>query len=116
VAIVTGDALMICDVGCTGFFPDQAKEVADLLYGSIFNKLLFLGDQTIIYPSHGAKSVCGEIMACRKFSNIGLERLNNPVLLKTDHNACIEYKVNEHHYLPPYFKNMEEYNQQGAPN
>ena len=58
VAVFTGDALFIGDVGRTDFFPDQARKVAGALYDSIFGKLLPLGDQTIIYPAHGAGSVC----------------------------------------------------------
>lgn len=115
VAVFTGDTLFIGDVGRTDFFPDKAEEVAGALYDSIFGKLLPLGDQTILYPAHGAGSVCGGGLASREFSTIGFERLNNPVLKKTDRNEFVSYKVNEHHYQPPYFKKMEEYNQQGAP-
>ena len=59
VGVFTGDALFIGDVGRTDFFPDRAKEVAGLLYDSIFEKILPLGDQTILYPAHGAGSVAG---------------------------------------------------------
>ncbi len=115
VAVFTGDALFIGDVGRTDFFPDQAREVAGALYDSIFGKLLPLGDQTIIYPAHGAGSACGDSMASREFSAIGHERLHNPVLQKKDRESFIDYKVHEHHYLPPYFKKMEQYNQFGSP-
>ena len=115
VAVFTGDALMIGDVGRTDFFPDRAEEVAGLLYDSIFTKLLPLGDQAILYPAHGAGSVCGDNMASREFSTLGHERLHNPVLQKKDRDEFIRFKVNEQHYLPPYFKKMEEYNQHGSP-
>lgn len=115
VAVFTGDALFIGDVGRTDFYPDRARQVAGALYDSIFDKLLPLGDQTILYPAHGAGSVCGDSMASREFSTIGHERLNNPVLQKTDRDDFIDFKVNEHHYQPPYFKKMEEYNQYGPP-
>jgi len=115
VAVFTGDALFIGDVGRTDFFPDQAHKVAGALYDSIFGKLLPLGDQAIIYPAHGAGSVCGDNMATREFSTIGHERLHNPVLQKTDRETFIDFKVHEHHYQPPYFKKMEEYNQYGPP-
>ncbi len=115
VAVFTGDTLFIGDVGRTDFFPDQAREVAGALYDSIFGKLLPLGDQTIIYPAHGAGSACGDSMASREFSAIGHERLHNPVLQKKDRESFIDFKVNEHHYLPPYFKKMEQYNQFGSP-
>lgn len=61
VAVFSGDTLFIRDVGRTDFYPDRAKETADALYNSLFNKLLLLGDQTILYPVHGAGSVCGTI-------------------------------------------------------
>ncbi len=113
VAVFTGDALFIGDVGRTDFYPDRAREMAGALYDSIFDKILPLGDQTILYPGHGAGSVCGDNMALREFSTIGYERLNNPVLQKTNREDFIEFKINEHHYQPPYFKKMEKSNQHG---
>jgi hydroxyacylglutathione hydrolase len=115
VAVFTGDALFIGDVGRTDFFPDKADEVAGLLYDSIFNKLLPLGEQVILYPAHGAGSVCGSGMASREFSTLGYEQKNNPVLQKTDRKVFIEHKKSEHHYIPPYFKMMEKYNLEGPP-
>lgn len=114
IGVFTGDALFIGDVGRTDFFPDRAEEVAGLLYDSIFDKLLPLGDQTILYPAHGAGSVCGSGMASREFSTIGYERKHNP-RLQMDRKEFIRYKVAEHHYKPPYFKQMEKLNQVGAP-
>lgn len=115
IAVFTGDALFVGDVGRTDFFPDRAREVAGMLNDSIFNKLLPLGDQTIIYPAHGAGSVCGDSMASREFSTLGHERLHNPALQKTERETFIDYKVNEHHYQPAYFRKMEVYNKEGAP-
>jgi len=114
VGVFTGDALFIGDVGRTDFYPDRAEEVAGVLYDSIFGKLLSLGDQAILYPAHGAGSVCGFGMASREFSTIGYERLNNPRLQMT-REEFIRFKVDEHHYKPPYFSQMERYNQEGAP-
>ncbi len=115
VAVFSGDALLIGDVGRTDFFPDRAREVAGALYDSIYDKLLPLGDQTILFPAHGAGSVCGDSMAAREFSTIGYERCHNSALQKTDREAFIDFKVSEHHYKPPYFKRMEKYNQFGQP-
>ncbi|MCK8603822.1 MBL fold metallo-hydrolase [Desulfoferrobacter suflitae] len=114
-AVFTGDALFIGDVGRTDFFPDKAEEVAALLYDSIFQKILPLGDHVILYPAHGAGSVCGSGMAAREFSTLGYERAFNRALQVQDRDEFIQKKVNEHHYQPPYFKRMEEYNLKGAP-
>mgnify|MGYP000005855048 CR=1 FL=1 len=113
VGVFTGDALFIGDVGRTDFYPDRAEEVAGLLYDSL-TKILTLGDQAIVYPAHGAGSVCGAGMAEREFSTLGHERLNNPRLQITDREEFIRFKLEERHYQPPYFKLMEHLNSQGA--
>jgi hydroxyacylglutathione hydrolase len=113
ILVFTGDALFIGDVGRTDFFPDRKEEVAGLLYDSIFSTLLPLGDDVILCPAHGAGSVCGHGMAAREFSTLGYERRNNPVLQYTDRDEFIRYKVSESHERPPYFKKMEEFNQNG---
>lgn len=115
VSVFTGDALFIGDVGRTDFFPDRKEEVAGLLYDSIFQKLLPLGDHVILNPAHGAGSVCGAGMAAREFSTLGYERKYNPVLQKSGRDTFIRHKVQEHHYKPPYFEMMEKYNREGAP-
>ncbi len=112
VGVFTGDALFVGDVGRTDFFPDRREEVAGLLYDSIHDKLLPLGDQTLLFPAHGAGSVCGSGMAPREFSTLGLERLNNPQLQK-GREEFIRFKAEEHHYIPPYFRRMEQYNLTG---
>jgi len=113
VGVFTGDALFIGDVGRTDFYPDRKREVAGLLYDSL-QKLLALGDQAIVYPAHGAGSVCGSGMAEREFSTIGHERRNNPRLQFETRDDFIAFKIAEHHYQPPYFRLMERLNMDGA--
>lgn len=113
VAVFTGDTLFIGDVGRADFYPERAEEVAGLLYDSL-QKLLSLGDQTLIYPAHGAGSVCGDNMADREFSSIGYERQNNPMLQIQSRQDFIDRKVQEHHYQPPYFREMERLNLKGS--
>lgn len=115
VGVFTGDVLFVGDVGRTDFFPDEAETVAGLLYDSIFDKLLPLGDHVLLWPAHGAGSVCGAHMAEREESTLGYERKHNKILQMTDREEFIDYKVNEHHYLPPYFRMMEKYNLEGPP-
>lgn len=113
VGVFTGDTLFIGDVGRTDFFPDRKEETATLLYESIFNKLLPLGDQVLIYPAHGAGSVCGSGMAAREFSTLGYERSYNPAL-QLDRQDFIQKKISERHYIAPYFRQMEKNNRHGA--
>lgn len=112
VGVFTGDALFVGDVGRTDFYPDRKEEVAGLLYESLL-KLLALGDQVILWPAHGAGSVCGSGMAAREFSTLGHEQANNP-RLQLGKDEFIQAKTGEHHYQPPYFELMERLNLKGG--
>ncbi len=114
VGVFTGDALFIGDVGRTDFYPGRRDEVSNMLYDSLHEKLLPLGDHVLLYPAHGAGSVCGSGMAKREFSSIGYELRSNS-LLSNSRQEFVKQKVNEHHYQPGYFRRMEKLNQEGAP-
>jgi hydroxyacylglutathione hydrolase len=116
IVVFTGDALFIGDVGRTDLYgPKEAPRMASNLYDSIFNKILPLGDEVILCPAHGAGSVCGGTIAKREHSTLGLERIQNPVLQKTEKEEFVKFKVEEKLEFPPYFEKMEQYNLQGPP-
>jgi hydroxyacylglutathione hydrolase len=116
IMVFTGDALFSGDVGRTDLYgPEEAPRLAGLLYESIFIKLLPLGDGVILCPAHGAGSVCGGHISERDESTLGIERLQNPALQGRAKEEFIAYKLREHHERPPYFRQMERYNLEGAP-
>ncbi|MCX6699546.1 MAG: rhodanese-like domain-containing protein [Methanomicrobiales archaeon] len=111
--VFTGDALFSGDVGRTDLFGrGREKEAAGMLYDSIWNKVLPLGDTVLLYPAHGAGSVCGGEIVDHPVTTTGYEKKNNPLLQK-DRRAFIDYKTREHHYVPPYFQQMEVVNLNG---
>ncbi len=111
--VFTGDALFAGDVGRTDLFGrGKGEEAAGMLYDSIWNKILPLGDAVLLYPAHGAGSVCGADIVDHPLTTTGYEKKTNPLLQK-DRLAFIEYKTSEHHYVPPYFRTMEVVNQKG---
>jgi len=111
--VFTGDTLFSGDVGRTDLLGQgRGEEAAGLLYDSIWNKILPLGDGVLIYPAHGAGSVCGTDIIDHQVTTTGYEKKSNPLLQK-DRRAFIDYKTREHHYLPPYFRNMERVNLTG---
>jgi hydroxyacylglutathione hydrolase len=113
--VFSGDALFSGDVGRTDFFgKEKAHEVSEMLYESIFEKLLPLGDGVIVCPAHGAGSICGAKLAEHEFTTIGYEKKTN-LLLKMNKEQFIAYKVEEKLYKPPYFEKMEIYNKNGPP-
>lgn len=116
IMVFTGDTLFIGDTGRTDLYgPGDSPRLAGNMYDSIFNKILPLGDRVILCPAHGAGSVCGGAISKREQSTLGIERRRNPLLQVNDKDEFVKLKTSEHHYIPPYFKKMEEYNLEGAP-
>ena len=83
-AVLTGDTLFIGDVGR----PDlraalgwTAEQLGSLLYDSLHEKLLPLPDETLVYPAHGAGSLCGKNLSTDTVSTIGVQRAYNLSLI-----------------------------------
>jgi hydroxyacylglutathione hydrolase len=113
--VFTGDALFAGDVGRVDLLDDIPKEeMARMLYHSLFDKLLPLGDEVIVCPAHGSGSVCGSAIAERIWTTIGLERRLNPKLQHKSEAAFVD-NVAETLERPPYFRRMERWNLEGAP-
>ena len=80
--LFSGDTLLINGTGRTDFQNGDAKEA----YNSIFNRLLKLPDETLLYPAHDYN---GE-----KVSTIGKEKKMNPRLRVNNVNEYIEIMNN----------------------
>jgi hydroxyacylglutathione hydrolase len=82
-AVLTGDTLFIGDVGRPDLLASigvTADELADMLYESITNKLMKLPDATLVYPAHGAGSMCGKSLSKETVSTIGEQKKFNYAL------------------------------------
>jgi hydroxyacylglutathione hydrolase len=82
-AVLTGDTLFVGDVGRPDLRASlgySATELAGMLYHSLHQKLLRLPDETLIYPAHGAGSLCGKNLSRETFSTIGVQRQYNYAL------------------------------------
>src|SRR5215470_17135664 len=114
-AALTGDTLFIGDVGR----PDLAKshtpqQLAGLLYDSLHGKLLKLADSVLVYPAHGAGSLCGRSMRAEKSSTIGTERLTNCALQISNEAAFVQQVTSNLPARPDYFLEDAEINRSGA--
>ncbi|MGD0232613.1 MAG: MBL fold metallo-hydrolase [Syntrophorhabdales bacterium] len=113
--LFSGDALFAGDVGRVDFMgSDRLDEMAALLYGTLFERLLPHGDGIIVCPAHGPGSVCAPAISDRVWTTIGLERCHNPKL-----QLCEPYEfiaaVAKNLDKPPYFSHMERLNLEGPP-
>ncbi|MGZ4871165.1 MAG: MBL fold metallo-hydrolase [Candidatus Angelobacter sp.] len=115
-AVLTGDTLFIGDVGR----PDLSKaltpqQLAGSLYDSLHDKLLKLGDQVLVYPAHGAGSLCGRNMRAERSSTIGTERLTNYALQIKTREEFIRQLTENLPSRPEYFLEDAQINRAGAP-
>ena len=114
-AIFTGDTLFIGDVGRPDLSPTQTPEqLAGLMYDSLHNKLMTLPDDVIVYPAHGAGSLCGRNMRADKSSTIGIERLTNYALQIKTRNEFVQQLTTHLPSRPEYFSQDAEINRSGA--
>jgi hydroxyacylglutathione hydrolase len=115
-AVLTGDTLFIGDVGR----PDLSKthtpqQLAGSLYDSLHGKLMKLGDQVLVYPAHGAGSLCGRNMRAERSSTIGTERLTNYALQIKSREEFVHQLTENLPSRPEYFLEDAQINRAGAP-
>ncbi|HEV2350700.1 MAG TPA: MBL fold metallo-hydrolase [Terriglobia bacterium] len=105
-AVLTGDTLFIGDVGR----PDlraalgwSASDLARLLFKSLHSKLLALPDPCLVYPAHGAGSLCGKALSKETVSTLGEQRRSNYALQPMSEEAFIQVVTADQPDAPPYF-------------
>ncbi len=113
--VFSGDTLFVGSIGRTDLQGKDAQpKQAEKLYTSLHEKLLPLGDGVMVYPAHGAGSVCGSGISNQPMTTLGYERKTNPYL-KMGKEEFVEAAIAQELIVPSYFAKMEEYNQKGAP-
>jgi hydroxyacylglutathione hydrolase len=113
--VLTGDTLFLGDVGR----PDLSKrytpvQLAGMLYDSLHNKILKLTDDVLVYPAHGAGSLCGRNMRAERVSTIGTERLTNYALQIKSREEFVKQLTSNMPVRPAYFLQDAEINRTGA--
>ena len=120
-AVFTGDTLFIGDVGRpdlrenAGNLRGQREELARQMYHSTRKKLIPLGDHVVVYPAHGAGSLCGKAMSDANQSTIEQEKKSNPALQEMSENEFVAMLLRDQPFIPKYFSYDVDLNKQGAP-
>jgi len=105
-AVLTGDTLFIGDVGRPDLRASLGWTADDLgahLYDSIHNKLLPLPDETLVYPAHGAGSLCGKKLSSDTVSSLGDQRRLNYALQPMSKEEFIRLVTADQPDAPAYF-------------
>ena len=106
-AIFSGDTLFLGDVGRPDLAQKAAnltqEELAGLLYDSLYNKILPLEDDVIVYPAHGAGSACGKNMQKETVDTLGNQKQTNYALKQTSKESFIAAVLDGLTAPPKYF-------------
>ena len=104
--VLTGDTLFVGDVGR----PDlrvalgwSAADLGGLLYDSLHQKLMALPDSSLVYPAHGAGSLCGKAISTDTVSTIGEQRRSNYALQPMSKDEFVAMVTTDQPDAPAYF-------------
>ncbi len=121
-AVFTGDTLFIGDCGrpdlreSAGAITAARQELAKQMYHSLRDKLMTLPDDVIVYPAHGAGSLCGKGLSEESNSTIGEEKITNWSLQKSTGENFVKNLLTDQPFIPKYFPFNVAINKKGAEN
>jgi len=104
--VLTGDTLFIGDVGRPDLMASvgtTAEELGSQLFDSLRKKLMPLPDETLVYPAHGAGSMCGKNLSSDTVSTLGKQRWENYALQPMTKEEFIGLVTADQPEAPAYF-------------
>lgn len=120
VAVFTGDTLFIGDCGRpdlreqAGAITAARTELAKQMFHSVRNKLMTLPDDVLVYPAHGAGSLCGKGLSEQSSSTIGAEKISNWSLQNLSEEDFVKELLADQPFIPKYFPFDVAVNKKGA--
>tara|TARA_B100000949_G_scaffold235604_1_gene260335 strand:+ start:3528 stop:4910 length:1383 start_codon:yes stop_codon:yes gene_type:complete len=121
-ALFTGDTLFIGDVGRpdlrekAGNMTAKRQELAEMMYDTIQNKFDKLPDGALVYPAHGAGSLCGKNLSSDNSSTLGNERMGNWAFKPQSKEEFVQTLLDSQPFIPSYFGFDVDTNRRGPEN
>lgn len=121
-ALFTGDTLFIGNVGRpdlrenAGNMRAKRVELAKEMYNTIKTKFNNLPDDALVYPAHGAGSLCGKNMSDASSSTLGNERQGNWAFKEQTEEEFVEEILKDQPFIPSYFGFNVDVNKTGPEN
>ncbi len=119
-SVYTGDSLFVGDVGRpdlregAGNIQMERSGLARMMYQTMKNVFEPMDDEVIVYPAHGAGSLCGKQMNEDTFSTIGREREQNWAFKIDDEDLFVKSLLEDQPFIPKYFPADVEMNRSGV--
>ena len=122
IALFTGDTLFIGNVGRpdlrekAGNMTAKRMELAKAMYHTMQTKFNDFPDNALVYPAHGAGSLCGKNMSAAPSSTLGDERKSNWAFKEQTEDEFVEEILKDQPFIPAYFGFNVDMNRKGAGN
>jgi hydroxyacylglutathione hydrolase len=119
-AVFSGDTLFIGDCGRpdlregTGNLKATRRELAGNMYHTLRQKFLPFNDDVILYPAHGAGTLCGKGLSKANSSTMGAEKKSNWSLQPMNEDEFVSALLSDQPFVPAYFPYDVEINRRGA--
>jgi hydroxyacylglutathione hydrolase len=119
-AVFTGDTLFIGDCGRpdlrenAGNITAKRADLAKQMYHSLRVKMLPLNDDVLVYPAHGAGSLCGKGLSAANVSTMGDEKKSNWSLQTMSEEEFVGKLLSDQPFIPHYFTFDVALNKKGA--
>jgi glyoxylase-like metal-dependent hydrolase (beta-lactamase superfamily II)/rhodanese-related sulfurtransferase len=120
-AVFSGDTLFIGDCGRpdlreqAGSITMKKNDLARQMYHSLRDKYLPLADDVLLYPAHGAGSLCGKGLSTENSGTMGIEKMSNWSLQDLSEDEFVEHLLSDQPFVPKYFPYDVALNKKGAP-
>jgi hydroxyacylglutathione hydrolase len=114
-ALFSGDFLFVGSLGRPDLLGEEAKVgLAHELYRSVHERIAELPDSVLVYPGHGAGSLCGAGMSEGAESTLGYERATQH-LFRLSEEEFVKDILPSVPPMPVYYPRMKKLNAAGAP-
>jgi hydroxyacylglutathione hydrolase len=115
-ALFSGDFVFVGSLGRPDLLGDEAKlALAHQLYHSVHDRIEGLPDGVLVYPGHGAGSMCGANLSERPLTTLGYERFCNVFMTDQAEESFVEMVLATVPEFPDYYRRMKALNSAGAP-
>lgn len=117
-AVLTGDTLFVGDVGRPDLMASagvSAAELAGAMYDTIHAKFEGLPDDVLVWPAHGAGSMCGKQLSNERFSTIGAQKKTNWAFRAMPRPEFVREATSDLPLQPSYFGFAADLNRKRRP-
>jgi glyoxylase-like metal-dependent hydrolase (beta-lactamase superfamily II)/rhodanese-related sulfurtransferase len=112
---LTGDTLFVGDIGRPDLVGvEAASGLAADMHTSLFAKLLPLDDSLLVYPGHGAGSLCGKSIGAMRSTTLGFERKYNPALSPRELDEFVRFATSDLPEQPGNHRRIKSMNRRGV--